>query len=111
MNIKDRLLGWYFRRLEKKAKSDPHVQLMQEEVNRIGQEYEQISYQDLLQPAELLSRSVKTSDVTIHFTAEAFNVDDNGDIHFCIDADGLDTKGGWKPSYQFKKRKDGTVYY
>jgi len=35
----------------------------------------------------------------------------DGELEVCIDADGLPTWFGVKPSYHFFKRADGSVYY
>jgi hypothetical protein len=66
-------------------------------------------YADLLQPAEVLSCSRIFDGDLLHFSAEAYRVDANGDIHFCVDVSGLPTRTSWKPSYVFTKRRDGSV--
>lgn len=76
----------------------------------IAKEYEQMSYESLLQSAETLSTSRTIDGVTLYFSGEAYRID-NSDISFCIDVNGLPTRNGWKPSYSFVKRQDGSVYY
>ena len=114
--FKDRVLGWIFpgrfwERVERRAQKDGNCQILRRALNLIAKEYEAMSYEELLQPTEVLSREKFIKEATIYFSAEAFDVDKNGDIHFCIDATGLSTKSLWKLSYVFKKRKDGSVYY
>jgi len=114
--VKDRVLGWIFTErfwqgVERRAQKDRNHQILRRELELIAKEYEAMSYEELLQPVEVLSREKVLEEATIYFSAEAFDVDTKGDIHFCIDATGLPTKGLWKPSYVFKKRKDGSVYY
>jgi len=73
--------------------------------------YGAMTYESLLAPGEELSTSRAINGFTVHFSAEAYDIEKNGDICFCIDAEGLPTKARWKPSYRFFKRKDGSVYY
>ena len=114
--FKDRILGRIFterfwQKVERRAQEDENCQILRRELDLIAKEYEAMSYEELLQPAEVLSREKVIDEATLYFSAEAFDVDKNGDIHFCIDAIGLPTKSLWKPGYVFKKRKDGSVYY
>ena len=85
--------------------------ILQTEVNKIGKVYEQKSYEELLLPAEQNSTEIKVGDRTLYFSAEAYNIKSDGALCFCIDADGLSTLWGIKPSYHFYKRCDGSVYY
>jgi hypothetical protein len=77
----------------------------------IAQEYEQMPYESLLRSAEAFSTSRTINGITLHFSAEAYRVEPDGDIHVCIDVSGLATQTWWKPSYRFVKRQDGSVYY
>ena len=99
----------YWDRVEQKCDADENCRKMRAAVQEIGREFEARPYEELLQPAEVLSVSRIFDGDLLHFSAEAFCVDDNGDIHFCIDAGGLPTKTFWQPSYQFIKRRDGSV--
>ena len=81
------------------------------EVNKVGKIYERKSYEELLLPAEQNSIEITIGDRTLYFSAEAYNIKSDGTLCFCIDADGLPTLWGVKPSYQFYKRRDGSVYY
>ena len=82
---------------------------MRAAAQEIGREFESRPYEELLQPAEVLSVSRVFNGDLLHFAAEAYQVDSNGDIHFCIDVSGLSTTTSWLPSYQFIKRRDGSV--
>jgi hypothetical protein len=84
---------------------------MRAAAQELGREFESRSYEELLQPAEALSGSRIFSGDLLLFSAEAYRVDDNGDIHFCIDVSGLPTTVSWLPSYQFTKRRDGSVVH
>jgi len=84
---------------------------MRTAVIKVGKEFEQKSYQELLRPAEELSITRLVDGEKLTFSAESVKVEKNGDLHFCIDANGLSTLFGIKPSYQFIKRKDGSIYY
>ncbi len=85
---------------------------MREAVNEFGAECENWPYADLDRDAEeqpLLERTVNGRDVW--FTIDCWEKKPNGDLVICIDADGLPTLAGVKPSYGFVKRVDGSVYY
>ena len=82
---------------------------MRAAARELGREFESRPYEDLLLPAEVLSGSRVFDGDLLHFSAEAYRVDDNGDIHFCIDVGGLPTSVRWLPSYQFVRRRDGSV--
>ena len=113
-----------------------NYEILKREVEKVGREYEKKSYQELLRPAEqnftirmiaislrepakLTTRNESTSlaqgealrDRKIYFNAEAYHVKPDGTLCFCIDADGLPTIFGVKPSYHFYKRPDNSVYY
>ena len=88
-----------------------NYEVLQHEVNKIGKVYEQKSYEELLLPAEQNSTEIRAGDRTLYFSAEAYHIKPDRTLCFCIDADGLPTLWGVKPSYQFYKRRDGSVYY
>ena len=90
---------------------DPVYALLRREVEKVGREFEAMPYERLLEPAEVLSLTRVVDGVEISFSAEAFNVKSNGDIGFCIDAHTTPKRTWAQPSYQFFKRKDGSVYY
>ena len=94
------------------AKLRSNFALLRRAGNVIGPEFEALPYERLLRPAEELSGEREFEGVRVQYSAEAYRVDRNGDIAFCIDIHAkLPTLLGIKPSYQFKKRRDGTVYY
>jgi hypothetical protein len=52
--------------------------------------------------------------VHIYFNSELVNVDKDGDLLICVDANADAPYWKWGetlPSYQFYKRKDESVYY
>lgn len=89
-----------------------NYEILRQEVDKIGREYEQKSYEELLGNVEPTILTVTTAaGVKLTFVAEAYHLQKDGTICFCIDADGLPTICGIKPSYSFYKRPDGSVYY
>ena len=86
--------------------------LLRRAANEIGAEFESMSYAELQRPAEELSGERDFEGCRITYSAEMYRLDPNGDIAFCIDVSAkIPTLLGVKPSYQFHKRPDGTVYY
>jgi hypothetical protein len=57
------------------------------------------------------SSGVNTVKAELQFWIDRWQKAPNGDLTICIDAKGLPTLLGVKPSYQFAKRADGSVYY
>lgn len=106
-----RLLTKYGGWVERRSMQDPIYRLLRREVERVAKEYEAMSYDALLRPAEELSRTVVIDGVAISFSGEATDIKKNGDIYFCIDARAEPNRTGLPPSYRFFKRKDGRVYY
>lgn len=88
-----------------------NYEILKTEVEKVGREYEKKSYQELLRPAEQNSTMRLIGERKIYFNAEAYHVKPDGTLYFCIDADGLPTRFGVKPSYHFYKRPDNSVYY
>jgi hypothetical protein len=87
-------------------------QLLRQAVDEVGAECEKWPYEVLDQPAEhqpMLVRNLDDNEVT--FTIDCWEKRLNGDLVISIDARGLATLAGMKPSYQFAKRPDGSVYY
>lgn len=99
----------YWDRVSEECEADENCRKMRAAAQEIGREFESRPYEELLQPAEVLSVSRVFNGDLLHFAAEAYRVDSNGDIHFCIDVSGLSTTTSWLPSYQFIKRRDGSV--
>jgi hypothetical protein len=93
----------------------PYIQnwrLLRQAVNEVGSECEKWHYEVLDRPAEWqpsLVRIIGGQQVT--FTIDCWEKRPNGDLFISIDADGLSTLAGVKPTYQFAKRIDGSVYY
>lgn len=89
-----------------------NYEILQQEVAKIGRKYEQQSYEELLSKNEPTILTVTTAaGFKLTFVAEAYHLQKDGTICFCIDADGLPTIFGIKPSYNFYKHSDGSVYY
>ena len=89
-----------------------NAQVLREAVNAIGAECEKWNYDELDRAAEeqpLMERPIDGG--TAQFNIDCWEKKRNGDLFICIDADGLPTLMGVKPSYVFAKRIDGTVYY
>ena len=59
----------------------------------------------------MLSIKREFEGITLAFSAEAYETKENGDLAFCIDAGGVPAFPYPDPSYQFYKRKDGSVYH
>jgi hypothetical protein len=106
-----KILGRYWNLVARECERDENCRKLRQELHKVAKEYEEMTYESLLAPAEELSTSREVSGFTVHFSAEAYDIKKNGDIRFCIDAEGIPTKVRWKPSYRFFKRKDGSVYY
>lgn len=86
--------------------------VLRDALNDVGAECENWSYEQLDRCAEeqpTLERKVEGA--TVHFTIDRWDKRPNGDLVISIDVGGLPTLGGVKPSYQFAKRVDGSVYY
>ena len=91
---------------------DPLYALLRREIEEIGKQFEAMPYKRLLEPDAWLNQIKVVDGVEIHFNVEYVDVMKNGDLIFCIDADavGANKWRSW-PSYQFYKRKDGSVYH
>ena len=85
---------------------------LRQAVNAVGPEIEQCSYQALDRDAEdqtVIRRQLGGTE--LQFWIDRWQKAPNGDLTICIDAKGLPTFLGVKPSYQFAKRPDGSIYY
>ena len=102
-------------RREPRRLQDPIYALLRREVQHMGETLEALPYERLLEPDESVAYQATVLDgIEIAFSTEVVSVEKNGDIHVCIDA--YANAPGWEwhdvlPSYSFKKRKDGSVYY
>ena len=103
------MIDGYWERKSRACDADENCRKMRAAAEELGREFEARPYQDLLLPAETLSGSRVFDGDLLRFSAEAYRVDSNGDIHFCIDVSGLPTKARWLPSHQFTKRRDGSL--
>ena len=85
---------------------------LRREVNAVGAELEQWPYEALDQDAEdqpVIHRHLQGTELSFH--VDRWKKAASGDLTICIDVKGLPTLLGVKPSYQFAKRTDGSVYY
>ncbi len=88
-----------------------NYQILWQEVEKIGKEYEQKSYNKILSsPAKTIIINLY-EDQQISCSIDAYHVQKNGTVAVSIDADGLPTILGIKPSYHFYKKPDGSIYY
>lgn len=87
--------------------------MIRTEINRIGAEVEQWSYDSLAQPAEKQSViECLVGERAGYCQVDCYDTHPNGDLAVCIDFHGgPPTLFGIKPSYCFFKRRDGSVYY
>ena len=110
-----RWIGHRVDQREPERLKDPVYALLRREVQLRGQELEALSYERLLECDERVAYASKRVDgIDIHFNAEWVSLGRNGDLQVCIDANAR--VPGWKwrdvlPSYNFVKRRDGSVYY
>ncbi|EAZ89664.1 hypothetical protein [Crocosphaera chwakensis] len=96
---------------EQRQKLQENYQILWQEAEKIGKEYEQKSYREILSsPAKTVIINLY-EDQQISCFIDAYHVEKNGTIAVCIDADGLPTLLGIKPSYHFYKRPDGSIDY
>ena len=88
-----------------------NYQILKQEVEEFGKDYQEKLYQEILDFPEknVIIKSVDNSQ--INCSIEAYHLQKNGTIEVSIDAYGLPTLFGVKPSYHFYKRRDGSVYY
>jgi hypothetical protein len=106
-----RLLDAYWSRIERKALRDPVIEALKHALDIVGKRFEAMSYDELCKPAEELSFTIESGGMEMTFSAEAFDTKPNGDLGFCIDASTPGRRFSWQPSYQFYKRRDGSVYH
>lgn len=85
--------------------------ILRREVDRLGKEYEQKSYEELLDPAESTEIIRIVDNQKLNFSAEVYHLKKDGTLCFSLDADGLPTMFGIKPSYHFYKRPDNSIFY
>lgn len=78
----------------------------------VGREIEQWPYDRFDRPAEELSFSRVIDGVRYHFSIEAYEENETGGRHVCIDVSAdLPTGLAALPSYVFWKCPDGRVHY
>jgi hypothetical protein len=98
---------------EPRRLQDPIYALLRREVQLLGEEYEALPYRRLLEFDDSLAYRSKVVDgVEIYFNAELVSTEKNGDLHIRIDATARAPEWKWRgvlPSYNFKKRRDGSI--
>jgi hypothetical protein len=86
--------------------------ILRRAVNALGSECEGWEYDRLDKAAEEQPAIERTCEGRkISFQIDCWDKKSNGDLWMCIDAFGLPTLLGVKPTYQFAKRIDGSTYY
>jgi len=93
------------------ARRRDNYRMLRAAVDREGKRLEAMSYETLRQMGDKPSEPTLVDGRAVYFSAEVVDVRPNGDLFICIDADGLPTLWGVKPSYVFYKRPDGSIHY
>ncbi|MBW2519875.1 MAG: hypothetical protein JRD88_05905 [Deltaproteobacteria bacterium] len=94
-------------------KRKQNIAFLRKVTNEIGKEVEMWSYEKLSKSAEELSFTKKIEGANIYISLEAYEENDAGDLHICIDVSASIPTFPLQPlpSYVFWKRQDGSVYY
>lgn len=80
--------------------------------DEVGREIEAWPYDRFQAPPEQLSFSREIDGIEVGFSIEAYEENDQGDVHVCVDVDAsLPTASLVLPSYVFWKRRNGSVDY
>ncbi len=95
----------------KRQELHKNYKILKSEVEKLGKYYEQKSYEELLSPAEKNEIIQIVNNQKLYFSGEAYQITKDGTLCFSLDADGLPTMLGIKPSYHFYKKPDQSVYY
>jgi hypothetical protein len=102
-------------RREPRRLQDPIYAMLRREVQVVGKQLEALPYERLLDFDDSLMYQAKNVDgIEIYFNSNQISVEKNGDLQICTDANAVAPGWQWRdalPSYNFWKRKDGTVYY
>jgi hypothetical protein len=86
--------------------------ILRRAVHALGSECEGWEYGRLDKAAEEQPAIERTCEGRkVRFQIDCWDKKTNGDLLMCIDAFGLPTLLGVKPTYQFAKRMDGSTYY
>ncbi len=94
-----------------RQKLGQNYQMLRQEVEKFGKDYQKKSYEEILSfsDQDVILKSIENAHISC--SIEAYHRQKNGTIAVSIDAYGLPTIFGIKPSYHFYKRLDGSVYY
>ncbi len=77
----------------------------------VGKEIEGWPYETLSRPAEEISFKRVIDGIEVNFSIEAYDRNQAGDIHVCVDVDSnIPTLWLASPSYVFWKRTDESIY-
>ncbi len=86
--------------------------ILRRELARVGAEVEGWPYEALDRDAEEQPPIVRDVDgARLTFLIDRWERRSDDELAICIDASGLPTLAGVKPSYVFFKRRDGSVHY
>ncbi|MDJ0579132.1 hypothetical protein [Crocosphaera sp.] len=106
-----RLIELFPFRKKHRQKLQENYQILWQEAEKIGKDYEKRSYQEILSsPAKTVIINLADNQ-QISCSIDAYDVQKNGNVAVSIDAAGLPTILGIKPSYHFYKKPDGSIYY
>ncbi|MDJ0658068.1 MAG: hypothetical protein QNJ42_01115 [Crocosphaera sp.] len=98
-------------RKQQRQKLRQNYQILWQEAEKLGKDYEQKSYNHILSsPAKTIIINL-SEDRQISCSIDAYHIQKNGTVEVSIDADGLPTIFGIKPSYNFYKKPDDSIYY
>ncbi len=94
-----------------RQKLQKNYQILKQEVEKFGKDYQKKSYEKISEfpDQDVIIKSVNNS--LISCSIEVYHLQKDGTIAVSIDAYGLPTMFGIKPSYHFYKRLDGSVHY
>ena len=95
------------------SKRRDNILFLRKTASIVGAEIESWPYEKLSQPAEDISFIREINGISISFSIDAYEKNNIGDIHICIDVNSnIPTFPYIKlPSYIFWKKQNESVYY
>ena len=106
-----KLIELFTFRKKHRKKIRENDQILWQEAEKIGKDYEKRSYQEIVSSLAKTVMINLADNQQISCSIDAYDVQKNGTVAVSIDAAGLPTILGVKPSYHFYKRPDGSIYY
>lgn len=97
----------------RRQRLEDNYRFLREAADREGETLEALPYETLRNlPDEYVGYSKTIDGIECRFSADVYEEMKNGDLSIGLDINAdLPTKWGVKPSYNFYKRPDGSVYY